>query len=1087
MFLVLCLFFGLMPVSVYAEAANTEVSNTEHSYIEDLIAGVAPVDKLFEPLDPTTVPEIVGYKNAVTKTHIRRLYDEEGDQLNKLAFLNADGTKTVYIYDYPVKYTDTNGSIKDITLNIAPGEIDGQFESEATSAKTVFSKKSTDGIILTGEGARITLVPHIPNQVSSDVDLLDEASFKSDKTGQTSSTAHIVDKKTVVYPYDAKTSIEYSLTYTGFKEDIVVTEYTGQSEYEFTLVTDGLELVEIDGSFYLIDEDKTIKSVLGDIIVITADEANNRMGKMTFQPIIDKQEYLITIHIDADYLSDKKTVYPIRIDPSIEICYNNNGANAISDVTLNSNSSSNPTSGSLFVGPRQTYGISRILMKFPGLNLSALGSNIRITSASVELRDLMCESVALDVYCYVFSGNEWNESTVGWDNVSPNSISTFLSTNSISYANGIQQATAHRYVFDITAAVEGWRTGNYNQNKGVIFKASSSVENGTSYNYKTIASYNRVSNKPSLSVTYSTTSNFLNNDTYYLNNRYCGDYLRYFSNAATASSGLISSLGNSIRWEIVNVEGGYVIRSKSDITKYLGVPSNISSTSVSIVTINDITIPSRCIWRIMGASGGGCLVQSTYNSKYLYSLGNSLHTSSSTGSTGTSAYDSKVWRIASQSFYGPSNISTEHNELSSFSVNNLTISKGQPINPNVTTTISSPMWTSASDFEYSANDCYTRDYRTGTITGANSGTYTIEAKHKVTNVTAYFSVTVNDTIISAFCLENSVNYIKYSVGNNSSALIDGITWASSNPSVATVSDNGVVTGNKTGYTFITATNDPGDIILMCDFKVTNERTQKLSEFGENEIQYLYCPSSYLNLWTQNLPNAFDFKVDLLYCLRTYYILPENEQPNGAQLKQILYNELNLTLSERDASYLFNECYLGYRGLYNPNYLNNLRKQYFNFLKQIVTFCAFSMSGNLDPVNTMSNCNGYDDLVNDLSKEWGHNENSSNVMLGSNGYQGKYYYIDAQKMGYRYFYSPDYDYYSSIYGNDFVRSVNIRFLQRCLESNSTFFFNTNPGTAPLTSSLHMEYSYLLNYYADQGLTTSLVYQSQTGFWFLSFNP
>ena len=28
--------------------------------------------------------------------------------------------------------------------------------------------------------------------------------------------------------------------------------------------------------------------------------------------------------------------------------------------------------------------------------------------------------------------------------------------------------------------------------------------------------------------------------------------------------------------------------------------------------------------------------------------------------------------------------------------------------------------------------------------------------------------------------------------------------------------------------------------------------------------------------------------------------------------------------------------------------------------------------------------------------------------------------------------------------------------------------------------------LLNYYADEGLTTSLVYQSQTGFWFLSFN-
>ncbi len=484
MLLVLCISIGLIPIS-----ANAEETQQGQSSIEDLIAGIASVDELFGTLDPATVPEIVGYENAVSRTHIRRLYEEEGNQLNKLVFLNADGTQTAYIYDYPVKFIDADGDIKDVTLDIGAGNISGQFESKASSAITTFSKNASDGIILNGNGERISLVPRIPSQISSGVASSNEISSKNNNTTLTSATARMVDDKTVAYPYDAKTTIEYSLTYTGFKEDIVVSEYTGQTEYEFTLITNGLELVGIDDSLYLVDENSVVKATLGDIIIFTADEANNSMGEMTFETLVDKQEYLLTIHVDDNYLSDEKTVYPIRIDPTVEICYDNNGSGAIADVTLNSNSGSSGTSGSLSVGLRETYGISRILMKFPGLNLSSLGDDITITNASVELRDLMCEGVALDVSCYVFSGNEWDESTVNWSNVSPNSISTFLSSNSISYANGVQQATAHRYVFDITAAVEGWRTGNYNQNKGIIFKASSTIENGTTYNCKTIFFY----------------------------------------------------------------------------------------------------------------------------------------------------------------------------------------------------------------------------------------------------------------------------------------------------------------------------------------------------------------------------------------------------------------------------------------------------------------------------------------------------------------------------------------------------------------------------------------------------------------------
>ncbi len=463
---------------------------------------------------------------------------------------------------------------------------------------------------------------------------------------------------------------------------------------------------------------------------------------MVSKTVVENQEYLLTILVDPDFLSNDDTIYPIRIDPTVEICYDNNGDGAISDVTLNSNTDSSATSGSLSVGLRETYGISRILMKFPGLNLSSLGNDITITNATVEIRDLMCEGTELDVSCYVFSGNVWDESTVCWANVNPNSISTFLSSNVISYANGKQQAIWHRYAFDITKAVEGWRTGNYNPNKGIIFKGPSSVENGTTYNCKTIASYNRSSNKPSLSVTYSTTSNFISNDTYYLNNRHCGDYLQYASSAATASSGLISSLGNSIRWEIISVDGGYIIRSKSDPSKYLAVPSNISSTSVSIVTVNDSTISQKCIWSITMASGGGCLVKNTYNSKYLYSFGNSVCTVSGTGAVGTSLYDSQVWRIAATDYYGNTSSHFKRELMSGFTITCGNADVGETINLTVIKNPDNALWTSIDDFTYTTSDTSRVSINNNTLTALSSGAASITATHKVTGLTKTFYVTI---------------------------------------------------------------------------------------------------------------------------------------------------------------------------------------------------------------------------------------------------------------------------------------------------------------------------------------------------------
>ena len=477
----LILSFVIGATNVWAEDSSGKTINA---------LDAMPVDKKAEQkLKLETVPEVIGTETANERKHIERLYDKEGDSLYNAVFENIDGTETLYMFDYPIKYVSDTGEVKDIKLDIEEDKTKpGTFVSKEHSIQTTFSKKLSDGISLKDAEVSITLQPILSPLYSL--------------VNTNTLTANLVDNKMVEYHLDEKTSLEYSLTYTGFKEDIVVNEYTGQTEYEFTLFTEGLTLEQIDSSYYLTDENGNIKATIGDIIIFTADERNNTFGSMSYETIRENQEYKLTIHVDADYLRDENTAYPIRIDPTIEINYDDNGSGAIQDVTINSEAGSSGSSGSLFVGKREKYGISRTLMRFPSLNLLTFKSANHIISATVEIRDIMCEAESLTVYCYVFTGNAWIDTAANWSNVSPNSYATFLSSNVVSYSNGVDKTPKHRYSFDITAAVKGWKEGTYLKDRGIIFKDSSSVENGSTTISKTFASYNRSSNKPSLLVNY---------------------------------------------------------------------------------------------------------------------------------------------------------------------------------------------------------------------------------------------------------------------------------------------------------------------------------------------------------------------------------------------------------------------------------------------------------------------------------------------------------------------------------------------------------------------------------------------------------
>ena len=317
-----------------------------------------------------------------------RLKHEEPN-LNTLIFARADGSKVMRVFDFPVKYVDGSGVVRDKSLALSHKAEIGYFTAD-TDVVSVFPKMLSEGIRLTykSDEIDIRLIPVLSNEEEY---RQSAAQSRSNTEPALLSAAAMPanEGKSVAYLYNEHTVLEYTPTYDGFKEDIVVSEYTGQTEYAFRLLTNGLGLIQTGMSYRLVNSQGETKAYIGDVIIFTADERNNAFGSMTVQTVEANEEYIITIHVDADYLEDERTAYPIRIDPTISVNYGTSGSGAIEDVTLNSLSGSDGDSWSLTVGKRATYGISRILMRFPGLDLSDIDTASQITGASVELRDLM--------------------------------------------------------------------------------------------------------------------------------------------------------------------------------------------------------------------------------------------------------------------------------------------------------------------------------------------------------------------------------------------------------------------------------------------------------------------------------------------------------------------------------------------------------------------------------------------------------------------------------------------------------------------------------------------------------------------------
>lgn len=371
----------------------------------------------------------------------------------------------------------------------------------------------------------------------------------------------------------------------------------------------------------------------------------------------------------------------------------------------------------------------------------------------------------------------------------------------------------------------------------------------------------------------STRSLSLSDGTYYLNNKGCGKYLRYYSSALALTNGYVSTYGNSIKWKITSVSGGYTISSVSDSTKYLGVPTDTSSYSVELVTVSSgSSLPARCKWIFEVADGGGCLVKNVYNSKYMYTTGTYFYTADVAGTSGTTMYYSKTWRIIT-----PENLSGK--ELNFASFDTLTLISGEILSPTISVRPSSSVWATSTDFIYTGyNTSYvTFNMGTGKFTASTSlnslYSTTITATHRVTGATATFSLIIRPKAILLGVPDVGHNHI--SCLNSIRTIITGMGYSSASAYEGTFSNvtldnyldtdtNGIFvvrshggyetspwSGEQVGTYILTSGNDYDGTILYRSH--TMATTLELSNM--ELIMFIGCETGKGGVGARNLPTV----------------------------------------------------------------------------------------------------------------------------------------------------------------------------------------------------------------------------------------
>ena len=580
----------IMPVVVaFTTSLLMTVMSTSSVIAEDTILEEI-IDKenneLLSPdLAPNDVIEYLDYEQVLSEGHVKRMYDQE-ESLDTIIFANEDGSETAYVFGEAVKYVNESGEVADKSNKLYSIE-----DTNELFVNYAFSTLDND------------IRSYFPYQLSKESGVLINYTDYEIKLSPCEGVSSEVEKEedTVVYHdiFGDGTILRYTPQLSGYKEDIVLQEYSGNT-FHFSLDAKGLNPVIKDGMVQLQDSTGLTIAEISPIFVYDSCETGNNVTLDNYFEVVplSDETYELIIVVDDEFLQSPETVYPVIIDPSVTMNATGSGSSKkIMDTPIYNgaavaNNSSGANSTGIIGYVNSNYGSGRLLMKFPGLNSNSFSfwnNNYTITRAFLTVKEVSGLSNSAEIKAYTYNGADWNESSV-YSTSLWNGADSELSSATFSYPNSVINS------FDITDIMQHWKSNPTALAKGIILQNSMNEQNTS---FRKILQTSEGATKPYLSVTYLLApTQTIEDGIYYIQNVYSGKYLDIDTNNSSNGTANQTSViqrayhgGKSQQFKVTRESDGYYSlrpRNISDESKAIDLhtPSlaNINGTQAQIYT-----------------------------------------------------------------------------------------------------------------------------------------------------------------------------------------------------------------------------------------------------------------------------------------------------------------------------------------------------------------------------------------------------------------------------------------------------------------------------------------------------------------------
>ncbi len=544
------------------------------------------------------LPEYIyeSYK-ANKKAESLDIYDQN---LFSVTTNNNDGTKTVELYQTPIKYIEED-EIKFIDISIKSTSILEQlvseyfYKCETTPVKSFYPKQISDGISVENGKYSVECSPNITDEYSNKLFSRPTLSGK--------------DKVLYYSVFGESVDISYSPISNGVKEEIILNECPDRNIFEFKIDLENLQPVYLTGDSIPLRDKETGEQVAAISQIDMRDSAsattyNTSLFNHIELELIEDSTYILRIILDDNFLKATTTVYPVIVDPTITF-----NADPIYDAPVFSGYPSTNFNSNTYnvVGYHgSTYGEGIGFVKINNIQNYLYIRPENITSAYLKVYESSGKTSTAKIGVYNTKAT-WSNTSITYNNkpsLNAEPYSTLTVTNS------------GWYNFDISGFIRNWlrfalNEGGKSQGYGLALKM---LDTGVSSRH--FCSANHSSYPPSIIINY-TEYTGLEEGNYIIRSQYHPEAKPYCYLYASGSNVIqYTAKGNANQiWKVDYIGNGYYeIYSTANTSMAMGVALSEPGNATN-VGLYDSSAGNRRKFRIIKNADGSYRILSICGNK----------------------------------------------------------------------------------------------------------------------------------------------------------------------------------------------------------------------------------------------------------------------------------------------------------------------------------------------------------------------------------------------------------------------------------------------------------------------------------------